>query len=78
MAQKQVRVIREMSQQFKACCSGVVVGSIGRLMKRNDSVPAEKEMVRFSAKSLGYSGGDPIIVYIESDALEIVQPNDED
>ena len=65
-----VRVTREMSPQFRAVCSGVVTGSVGKLLRHTSDVPEGTELVQFSAKSLGYSGSDPIRVYIPSDALE--------
>ena len=67
---RKVRVIHEMTLQFRACCSGVKVGSVGTILKRTPHVPEGKEFVRFSAKSLGYTGGDPICVYIEKEFLE--------
>lgn len=69
---QKVRVIHEMTLQFKACCSGVAVGTVGKILPRTPHVPEGKEFVQFSAKSLGYSGRELFRVYIEKEFLEML------
>ena len=65
-----VHLTSDPPAEYLAVCSGLRAGVSGRVMKQDDRVPEGKLKVRFRARDLGYSGGDPIVIYVPLNIIE--------